>query len=213
MNFDKIKKGTLSVLKAIALAVVAVVTKELWEGQPLAGLAKLKSYQHILTSFTPFWAFLVALVIIFLLVPYWWRAIQKKKPELYVAWHGSAGWGIGGLLQKEGGIEQVLRIQGPVIITSSHLDDTVFVTGMELKDAEYAGPYFQMFEVKPGETLRHDLMLNFRGVKPAKGQPFNANLSLVDIKGKRYPLQPATLRAFLGQDIPPAEPKPMVNTR
>ncbi len=195
MNAEKMKKGTFAVLKAIGLAVVGIVTKELWEGQPLTGLAKLKSYQYILTSYTPFWALLVTLVIIVLLVPYWWRAIRKKKPELYVAWHESAGWGIGGLLQKDG-MEEVLRIQGPVVISSSHLEEPVIVTGIELKDAEYAGPYFQMFEVKPGETTRHGLMFNFRGVKPTNGKAFKVNLTLVDIKGKRYPLKPAMLRAF-----------------
>ena len=99
----------VAVLKAIGLAVVGIVTKELWEGQPLTGLAKLKSYQYILTSYTPFWLLLVTLIIIFLLVPYWWRVIRKKKPELYMAWHGSAGWGTGGILQKDGGMERVLR--------------------------------------------------------------------------------------------------------
>jgi hypothetical protein len=144
-----------------------------------------------------------------------YESTHDECDKLHVAWHGSAGWGVGGLLQKDGGIEWVLRIQGPVIITSSHLNDTVFVTGIELKGAVYAGPYFQMFEVKPGETLHHHLMLNFRGVKPAKGQPFKASLIVVDIKGKRYPLQPTTLRAFPGEDVPPAEPpkpKPAVNT-
>jgi len=112
------------------------------------------SFTHILTSCVPFWALLVTLVIIVLLVPYWWRAIRKKKPELYVAWHGSAGWGIGGLLQKDG-MEHVLRIQGPVVISSSHLEEPVIVTGIELKDAEYAGPYFHMFKVKPrGSGIR-----------------------------------------------------------
>ena len=214
MNTEKVKKGTFAVLKAIGLAVVGIVTKELWEGQPLNGLAKLKSYQSILTSYIPFWAFLVTLVIIVLLVPYWWRAIREKKAELYVAWHDSAGWGIGGLLQKDG-MERVLRIQGPVLISSSLLEEAVIVTGIDLKDAEYAGPYFQMFEVKPGETIRHHLMLNFRGVTPAKGRPFQVNLTLVDIKGKQYPLKPAMLRAFPGEDVLPTEPpkpKPVINT-
>jgi len=214
MNTENVKKGAFAVLKAIGLAVVAIVTKELWEGQPLNGLAKLKSYQYILTSHTPFWAFLVALVIIVLLVPYWWRGIRKKRAELYVAWHDSAGWGIGGLLQKDG-MEPVLRIQGPALISSSFLEEAAFITGINLKDAEYAGPYFQMFEVKPGETIRHHLMLNFRGVTPAKGKPFKVNLTLVDIRGKQYPLKPAMLRAFPGEEVLPTEPpkaKPVINT-
>jgi hypothetical protein len=215
MNTEKIKKGAFAVLKAIGLAIVAVVTKELWEGQPLTGLAKLKSYQHILTSYTPFWALLVTFIIIVLRVPYWWRAIRKKKPELHVAWHGSAGWGTGGILQKDGGMERVLRIQGAAVITSSFLEEPVFVIGIDLKDAEYAGPNFQMFEVKPGATIHQTLILNFRGVKPAKGKAFKANLTLVDIKGKRYSLKPALLRMFPGEDVPPTEPpkpKPVINT-
>lgn len=215
MNTEKMKKGMLAVLKAIGLAVVTVVTKELWEGQPLSGLAKLKSYKYILTSYTPFWLLLVTLIIIFLLVPYWWRAMRKKKPELYVAWHGSAGWGTGGILQKDGGMERVLRIQGQVVISSSFLEEPVIVTAIDLKNAEYAGPYFQMFEVKPGERFATTLMLNFRGVKPATGKAFKVNLTLIDIKGKRYPLKPALLRAFPGEDVPPTEPpkpKPVINT-
>jgi hypothetical protein len=72
-----------------------------------------------------------------------------------------------------------------------------------------------MFEVKPGETTRHGLMFNFRGVRPANGKAFKVNLTLLDIKGNRYPLKPAMLRAFPGQDIPPTEPpkpKPVINT-
>jgi hypothetical protein len=178
-----------------------------------AALAVL--FRHILTSCIPFWALLVALVVIVLLVPYWWLAIRKKKPELHLAWHGSAGWGTGGLLQKDGGMERVLRIQGPALISSSHLEEPTVVTGIELKDAEYAGPYFQMLEVKPGETIGRTLLLNFRGVKPAKGEAFKASLTLVDIKGRRYPLSPMMLRAFPGEDVPPTEPpkpRPVIHT-
>jgi len=171
-------------------------------------------FTHILTACIPFWTLLVTLVILLLLLPYWWRAIRKKNPELHLAWHGSAGWGIGGILQKDGGMERVLRIQGPVLISSSHLEEPVFVTGIDLMDAEYAGPYFQTFEVKPGETISRSLLLNFRGVTPSKGKAFNANLTLLDIKGKRYPLKSAMLRAFPGADVPPlepSEPKPLIN--
>lgn len=209
------KDGILSVLKAIGLAIVAVVTKELWEGQPLSGLAKLNSYKYILTSYTPFWVLLGTLIIVFLLVPYWWRAMRKKEPQLYVAWHGSAGWGTGGILQKDGEMERVLRIQGPAVISSAFLDEPILVTGIDLKSAEYAGPYFQMFEVKPGERIATTLMLNYRGVKPAKGKAFEVNLTLVDIKGKHYRLKPAMLRAFPGEGLPPTEPpkpKPVINT-
>ena len=214
MNAEKIKKAAVAVLKAVGLAIVGVVTKELWEGQPLTGLAKLQSYRYVLISYTPFWLFLAALVVILLLLPYWWRAIRTKKAEIHLAWHGSAGWGIGGILQKDG-MEHVLRIQGPVMISSSHLEENVTVVAIELKSAEYAGPYFQPFEVKPAETITHHLLLNFRGVKPEVGRPFRAELTLVDIKGKRYPLSPALLRAFPGEGIPsmpPSKPKPIVNT-
>jgi hypothetical protein len=141
--------------------------------------------------------------------------MRKKKPELYLAWHGSAGWGTGGLLQKDGGMERVLRIQGPVVISSSLLGEPIIVTGIDLKGAEYAGPYFQMFEVKPGARFSTTLMLNFRGVKPAKGKAFEVNLTLIDIKGKRYRLKPAMLRAFPGEGLPPTEPpkpKSVINT-
>lgn len=169
---------------------------------------------HILNSCVPCWSLLAPLVIILLLVPYWWQAIRKKKPELYIAWHGSAGWGIGGILNEKG-MEQVLRIQGPVLISSSHLENPVIVTGIELQGAEYAGPNFQMFQIKPGETIHMTLMLNFRTEKPAPGKAFKANLTIVDIKGKRYPLQPAMLRAFPGLDVPPIQPpkpEPAINT-
>lgn len=152
------------------------------------------------------WALLVIFVVILFLFPYWWRSIRKKKPELYVAWHGSAGWGIGGLLQNDGTIEQVLRLQGPALISSSHLTDSIVISGIELEDAEYAGPSFQIFEVKPGETTHHTLMLNFRGIKPEKGKEFRANLTLIDIKGNRYSLKPALLRAFPDPGVPPKEP-------
>ena len=87
------------------------------------------------------------------------------------------------------------------------------MTGIDLKNSEYAGPYFQMFEVKPGERFATTLSLNFRGVKPAKGKAFEVNLTLVDIKGKRYRLKPAMLRAFPGEGLPPTEPpkpKPVI---
>jgi hypothetical protein len=170
---------------------------------------------RLLTARVPFWGLLATLVILIFLLPYWWRAIRTKKPALHVAWHGSAGWGTGGILQKGGEMERVLRIQGPTVITSSFLEEPVFVTGIDLKDAAYAGPNFQMFEVKPGAMISRSLLLNFRGFKPAKGKPFWANLTLVDIKGKRYPLTPALLRAFPGEEVPPAEPtkpKPVVNS-
>jgi len=170
---------------------------------------------RVLTAPVPFWGLLAALVINILLLPYWWRAIRKRKPELHVAWHGSAGWGTGGILQKDGGMERVLRIQGATVITSSFLEEPVFVIGIDLKDAEYAGPNFQMFEVKPGATIHQTLILNFHGVKPAKGKAFKANLTLIDIKGKRYSLKPALLRMFPGEDVPPTEPpkpKPVINT-
>jgi hypothetical protein len=214
MNVEKMKRGVFSLLKAVGLAIVAVVTKELWEGQPLSGLAKLKGYEYILTSYTPFWLLLVTLIVNFLLAPYWWREIRKKKPALYMAWHGSAGWGTGGILQKDGGMERVVRIQGPAVITSSSLEEPIVVTGIDLKNSEYAGPNFQMFEVKPGDRLATTLSLNFRGVKPTKGKPFEVNLTLVDIKGNRYRLKPAVLRAFPGEGLPPIEPpkpKPVIN--
>jgi hypothetical protein len=112
-------------------------------------------------------------------------------------------------------MERVLRIQGPVVISSSSLEEPMFVTGIDLKNYEYAGPYFQMFEVKPGDRLAITLSLNFRGIKPEKGKSFEANLTLVDIKGKRYRLKPAMLRAFPGEGLPPIEPpkpKPVVHT-
>jgi hypothetical protein len=172
-------------------------------------------FMRVLTEPVPFWGLLAALGILLLLLPYWWRTIGKKKSELHVAWHGSAGWGTGGILQKDGGMERVLRIQGQTVITSSFLEEPVFITGIDLKDAEYAGPNFQMFEVKPGTMIRQSLLLNFRGVKPTKGEAFKANLTFVDIKGKRYPLKPALLRAFPGEDLPqtePPKPKPIINT-
>ena len=214
MDTSKLKSVALAVLKAIGLAVIAAITKELWEGQPLTGLAKLKSYQHLLTSNTPTWQLLVTLFVIGLLLPYWWRAIRRKNSELHLAWHGSAGWGIGGLLKKEG-MEQVLRIQGPVLISSSNLDEPATVTGIELRGADFAGPNFQMLELKPGETVHRTFLLNFRREKPAPGIAFKAEFTLIDIKGKRYPLKPAMLRAFPGLDIPPVEPpspKPVINT-
>lgn len=206
MDLERAKKGARALSKAVLLAVVAAITKELWEGQPLKGVAKLQTYQHLLTSPAPFWIFLIALLIIGLLLPYWWRTVRNKKPELHMAWHGSAGWGIGGILQKDGSMESVLRIQGPTVISSSHLEEPVIVTGIELHHAEYAGPNSQMFEVKPSETLPQHLLLNFRGVTPEQGKAFKAALTLVDIRGKRYPLLPVILRAFPDQNPPSAQP-------
>lgn len=168
--------------------------------------AAAASLARVLSLPIPLWALLAIFVVIVLLLPYWWRAIRKKKPELYVAWHGSAGWGIGGLLQRNGAKEQVLRLQGSALISSSHLTESIVICRIELEGAEYAGPNFQMFEVKPGETTHHTLMFNFRGVKPEKGKGFRANLTLVDIKGNRYPLKPALLRAFPSPEIPSKEP-------
>ncbi len=214
MDFKTVKKGALSLLKAVLLAVVAAITKELWEGQPLKGVAKLQTYQHLLNSPTKFWIFLIALLIIGLLLPYWWRTVRSKKPALHLAWHGSAGWGIGGILQKDGSMESVLRIQGPTVISSSHLEEPLIVTGIELRHAEYAGPNFQMFELKPRETLPQDLLLNFRGVTPEPGKAFEVALTLLDIRGTRYPLLPALLRAFPGQNPPstqPSNPTPVLH--
>lgn len=197
--------------KVIATGIVAIFVTV---GALITHLVTVALITHLLTSCVPLWSLLVMLVVVLLLMPYWWSAIHKKKPEIYMAWHGSAGWGIGGLLNREG-MEQVLRIQGPVLISSSHLEEAVIVTGIELRSAQYAGPNFQMFEVRPGETIHLTLMLNFRGEKPAPGKAFKANLTLVDIKGKRYPLKPAMLRAFPGLDVPPIEPpkpKPVINT-
>jgi hypothetical protein len=188
----------------------------------LAALAALFKYvlafavlfARVLTSCVPCWTLLVTLVLITLLLPYWWRAIRKKKPAIYLAWHDSSGWGIGGLLQKDGGMERVLRLQGQVFISSSNMEESIFVTRVELKGGEYSGPNFQMFEVIPGKTIQQTLLLNFRGVKPEKEKVFKANLTLVDIKGKRYPLKPAMLRAFPGLDVPstePPKPKPVIN--
>lgn len=181
----------------------------------LAAIAWLMAWpMHMLNYRIPSWPLVVPLAIIVLLVPYWWRAIRKRKPELHMAWHGSAGWGIGGLLTMQG-IEQILRIQGPVLISSSYFEEPVMITEIELRDAEYAGPNFQAFQVKPGETIPHTLMLNFRGEMPVPGKAFNAYLTFVDIKGNKYPLTPATLRAFPGLDVPPIEPKkpkPVLNT-
>jgi len=154
----------------------------------------------------PLWALLATLVVVAWLLPYWWRAIRKKKPELYLAWHGSAGWGIGGLLQRNGAMEQVLRLQGSALVSSSHLTESIVICGVELEEAEYAGPNFQVFEVKPGETTPHTLMFNFRGVKPEKGKGFRASLTLIDIKGNRYPLKPALLRAFPSPEFPSKGP-------
>lgn len=169
---------------------------------------------HVLTYSVPIWLLLLMFVISICALAglYWWRAIRGRKPQLHMAWHGSAGWGIGGLLNKDG-MEHVLRIQGPVVITSSHLTESIIVTGIVLKDAEYAGPYFQMFKVNPGETIEKHLMLNFRGLNPVKGRPLNVDLSFVDIKGQRYRLNAAALRAFPGQDNPAKEsPAPHEST-
>lgn len=132
--------------------------------------AAAASLMRILALPIPLWALLAILAVIVLLLPYWWRTIWKKKPKLYIAWHDSAGWGIGGLLQMNGGIEQVLRLQGSALISSSHLTESIVICGIELQGAEYAGPNFQMFEVKPGETTHHTLLFNFRGVKPEGGK-------------------------------------------
>jgi len=165
-------------------------------------------FTHLLTTPVPFWALLSALVVITLLAPHWWRAINKKKPQLYLAWHGSAGWGIGGVLQQDG-MERVLRLQGPVVISSSLLTEPIFITAMELENAEYVGPHFQMFELRPGEMIGQTLMLNFRGALPREGDPLKVNLTLVDIKGERYPLKTAILRAFPGPQLQPKEPSVM----
>jgi len=161
----------------------------------------------------PVWSKVIASIIFALFVAlfrhslsscipsYWWRAIRKKKPELHFVWHGSAGWEIGHLLQKHGGMERVLRIQGPVLVSSSNLEEPIIVTGIKLKSAEYVSPNFQMFEVKRGNTIYMTLLLNFRGVEPKTGVAFKANLTLIDIKGNRYPLKPAMLRAFHGEEI------------
>jgi hypothetical protein len=198
--------------KVIAAAIIAI------SAAIVAALIKFKSLLafaiwavRLLTSCVPCWAILITLIVIALLLPYWWRAFRKKKSQIYIAWHDSAGWGIGGLLQKDG-IEQVLRLQGPVFISSSQIEEPVIVTRIELKEAEYAGPNFQVFEVKPGETARHTLLLNFRGVTPAKHLPFKAHLTLVDIKGHRYPLKPAILRAFPGEEAFPSKEEPAVLT-
>jgi hypothetical protein len=184
--------------KVIATGVIAIA----------AGATAIvaASFRQILTSRIPLWALLATLAIIALLLPYWWRAIRRKKPELHLAWHGSAGWGIGGILQKDGEMERVLRIQGLAVISSSFLEEPLVITGIDLKDAEYAGPYFLMFELKPGETIQHTFLLNFRSVTPAQGRPFTANLTLIDVKGQRYPLESATLRAFPGPQLSLKEP-------
>ena len=158
-------------------------------------------FRHSLSSCIPFWALLITFFFVALLLPYWWRAIRKKKPELHLVWHGSAGWEIRHLLQKHGGMERVLRIQGPVLVSSSNLEEPIIVTGIKLKSAEYVSPNFQMFEVKRGNTIYMTLLLNFRGVEPKTGVAFKANLTLIDIKGNRYPLKPAMLRAFHGEEI------------
>jgi hypothetical protein len=206
MDSNAVKKGALALAKAVLLAVVAAVTKELWEGQPIKGFARLRTYEHVLTSPVPFWILLLAFIIIVLLLPHWWLTLRRSEPELHVAWHGSAGWGISGILQKDGSIESVLRIQGSAIISSSHLKEPVIATGIELDRAEYAGPNFRAFEIRPGETLSETLLLNFRGVLPEPGKAFTANLTVLDIKGARYRLLPVLLRAFPGHAAPTVEP-------
>lgn len=183
-----------------------VGSKVIATGIILALTALVTLLTHALTYSVPIWSLLATFVISICALAWlhWLRTIRGRKPQLHMAWHGSAGWGIGGLLNKDG-MESVLRIQGPVVITSSHLTESVIVTGIELKGAEYAGPYFQMFEVNPGETIKQHLMLNFRGLNPAKGRALTVNLSFVDIKGDRYRLKPAALRAFPGLDNPARE--------
>lgn len=214
MDFEATKRRSLAVLKAIGLAIVGAIAKELWEGQPFKGFAKLQTYEGLLTSHTPFWALLISLFIIGLLVPYWWRAIRSKNPALHLVWSGAAGWGTGGIMQQNSKMEPVFCIQGPAIITSSHLKESVTITGVQLKGAEYAGPNFQTLTIKPRRTLRRNLVLMFRGVTPAAGKAFKAELTLIDIKGTQYKLQPATLRAFPGQMLPsvqPSEPGPLLH--
>jgi hypothetical protein len=186
--------------KVISVAILALC------GALLAALRHL-SIMHFLTLCVPCWALLIALIVAVLLVPYWWREVRKKKPEIYVAWHDSAGWGIGGIWN-DSGMEQVLRLQGQVVISSSHLRESVTINRVELRGAEYAGPYFQMFQVAPGDTTTHTLSYNFRGFIPERGKAFDANLTFIDIKGSRYPLKPTTLRAFPGPTLFPEVPTP-----
>jgi hypothetical protein len=190
--------------KVIAAGIIGAIATCAALFKHIAAAAVLLT--RILSLPMPLWPLLATIVVIVLLLPYWWRAIRKRKPELFIAWHDSAGWGIGGLLQKDGTIEHVLRLQGSALISSSHLTEPIVISGIELRDAEYAGPNFQMFDLKPGETTRQTLLVNFRGVKPEKGKAFRANLTLVDIKGDRYPLRPVVLRAFPSPETSPKEP-------
>ena len=194
--FDSIKKLWRDPVgsKVIAAGIIAAIATS------AAALA------HILNVPVPFWILLAALIVILLLAPYWWKATQTKKPELYLAWHGSAGWGIGGHSQMDG-MERVLRLQGPVVISSSGLTEPIIITAAELEGAEYVGPHFQIFELRPSETIRQTLMLNFRGVLPEQGVALRVNLTLVDIQGNRYPLKANTLRAFPGPQLPPEKPR------
>lgn len=168
MGKDKLKKAALALGKIVLAAALTVFFKAWFGGESLKGLTKLSELGAILTAGVPFWALLIAVVVCVLLFSSWLRTL-RNRPELHIAWHGSAGWGWGGMLSPSG-MESVLRIQGPVTVSSDNLPEMVTLTAVHLRGAEFAG-YFPDFVVKPGATFKHTMHMNFRGPKPESGKP------------------------------------------
>jgi hypothetical protein len=103
-----------------------------------------------------------------------------------------------------GGMESVLRIQGPVTVSSDNLPEIVTLTAIHLRGAEFTG-YFPGFVVEPGAAFKHTMHMNFRGLKPESGKPLTVQLTFEDNKGRRYPTRKVKLRAFPGPQMPPPE--------
>jgi hypothetical protein len=193
MNKENLKKGALGALKYMGTTVAGVVIVAWLKGESLPGLLKLDGLKATLTTGIPLWLPLLLLLAIVALVPSWLRML-RNRPVLHISWHGSAGWGRGGLLGP-GGMETVLRIQGEALIALDNLNETVILTAVHLRGAEFVGN-FHTFQIEPGVTFNHTMFMNFRGLKPKSDTPLTVRLTFEDNKGRRYPTKKATLRAF-----------------
>lgn len=109
-------------------------------------------------------------------------------PKLHISWRGNSGW-----CWVRHGDGQALRISGDGLILLENMEERVIVTGVLVEGAEFVG-IFDNFALNPGEPTFRGMNLDFKGINPADREPIKVKLTLVDLRGKRYPADEITFK-------------------
>jgi hypothetical protein len=190
VDSGRVRNLAIEVLKYVATTAGGIIITAVIKGEPLAGLIRLRTLSHFLTTSTPLWIFLIALVVCVGLTTALVRAKVTPGPKLHVSWdRGQCLWHKGSVAGKP-----AMQIMGSALISSADTTETLIIREAYIKGTEPLMNLLGDLVIEPGQVYSSRICTFVGPVIIGDVEPLNARLILVDHKNRKFVTARTTFR-------------------